>query len=372
MERLAGDRAPDEAAVLARHARLGEVWEAALRHARTAGDRAASHHANREAVRFYEEALEALAHLPEDNTSLSISVDLRFALRDPLFRLGRIADLRKRLDEAEALAERLADKGRLGQLLIVRSHYACLGGDYAATISAAERAIALAQAQNDPSLKLRATFERALGEFGQGALVDSIAGMTEVAEHAEDPALGGRFGLDGPLAVVAAGYQMRALTDLERFDEAERIGQTCAARATAISRPFTSIFADLAVGYLLLNRGDTYDALARFADAVAMCNQAEADLMRPVALSLLGAAEVATGDVTNGLERLRSAVTTAADMGFMFQQPLRLALLAEALSAAGQSEAASRWAAEARTLAEVQGDSISLVAARRMLRRTAP
>lgn len=372
MERLAGDRATDEAAVLARHARLGEIWDAALRHARAAGDRAASHHANREAVRFYEEALEALDHLSEENVPLSVGVDLRFALRDPLFRLGRIADLRKRLDEAEALADRLDDKGRLGQLLIVRSHYACLGGDYAATIAAAERAAALARAQSDPALELRATFERALGEFGQGALAASIAGMTEVAEHAEDPALGGRFGLDGPLAVVAAGYQMRALTDLGRFDEAERIGQTCAARAKAISRPFTSIFADLAVGYLLLNRGDTGDARARFADAVAMCNQAEADLMRPVALSLLGAAEAATGDVTNGLELLQSAVTTAADMGFMFQQPLRLALLAEALSVAGQSEAASRWAAEARTLAEVQGDSISLVAARRMLRRKAP
>jgi class 3 adenylate cyclase/tetratricopeptide (TPR) repeat protein len=371
MERLAGDRAVDEAAVLARHARLGEVWEAALRHARAAGDRAYSHFANREAVRFYEDALEALAHLPETTNALSTAVDLRFALRDPLYRLGRIADLRTRLDEAETLAERLADKGRLGQLLIVQSHYACLGGDYKTTIAAAERAATLAQVENDPALKLRAAFERALGEFGQGALAASIAGMTEVAEHAEDPGLGGRFGLDGPLAVVALGYQMRALTDLGDFNEAERIATVCTARAMAIGRPFTSIFAQVAEGYVLLNRGAAVDAVARFADAVAMCNQAEADLMRPVALSFLGVAEVVVGRIASGLEHLEAAVAMAADMGFMFQQPLRLALLAQALSAAGQSVAASQRTAEAHAMAEAQGDRISLIAAARMMTRRA-
>ena len=365
MERIVGDRARDEAEVLARHARLGEAWEPALRHARAAGARAASHSANREAVRFYEEALEALSHLPEDTEALASAVDLRFALRDPLFRLGRIAHLRTRLNEAQVLAEKLGDIRRLGQLYIFQSHYACLAGDYSATIAAAERASALADVQNDPALKLRAVFERALGEFGKGALVASAAGMAQVAERAEDPAHGGRFGLDAPLAVVALGYQMRALTDLGQFDVAERIAEACTARAVRVSRPFTSIFASVAEGYLLLHRGMTAEALSRFSAAVAWCEQAEADLMRPVALSFLGAAEVASGRATAGSERLELAVKTAAEMGFMFQQPLRLALLAEALSMIGRTEEASQRSDEARALAASQGDEIFLLAARR-------
>ena len=365
MERIVGDRARDEAEVLARHARLGEAWEPALRHARAAGARAASHSANREAVRFYEEALEALSHLPEDTEALASAVDLRFALRDPLFRLGRIAHLRTRLNEAQVLAEKLGDIRRLGQLYIFQSHYACLAGDYSATIAAAERASALADVQNDPALKLRAVFERALGEFGKGALVASAAGMAQVAERAEDPAHGGLFGLDAPLAVVALGYQMRALTDLGQFDVAERIAEACTARAVRVSRPFTSIFASVAEGYLLLHRGMTAEALSRFSAAVAWCEQAEADLMRPVALSFLGAAEVASGRPTAGSERLELAVKTAAEMGFMFQQPLRLALLAEALSMIGRTEEASQRSDEARALAASQGDEIFLLAARR-------
>jgi class 3 adenylate cyclase len=369
MELLAGDRAADEAEVLARHARLGEVWEAALRHARAAGARAASHSANREAVRFYEEALDAMTHLPENIQSLAAAVDLRFALRDPLFRLGRIALLRTRLNEAQGLAERLGDTRRLGQLYIFQSHHAWLAGDYNETIAAAERAALLAQTQSNEALKLRAVFERALGEFGQGALVASALGMAQVAERAEDPDLGGWFGLDAPLAVVALGYQTRALTDLGQFEAANRVVKSCAVRAERVSRSFTSIFAALAEGYLLLRRGAAAEAATRLAEAVALCDQAEADLLRPVALSFLGAAEVASGHATVGLARLELAVKTAAEMGFMFQQPLRLTLLAEALFAAGRTEEAAQRAAEAQALAELQGNKVSLEATGQMATR---
>ena len=70
------------------------------------------------------------------------------------------------------------------------------------------------------------------------------------------------------------------------------------ARAAVVSRPFTSIFASVAEGYLLLNRGTTEAALSRFSEAVTSCDRAEADLMRPVALGFLGAAELASGRAT--------------------------------------------------------------------------
>jgi class 3 adenylate cyclase len=369
MERLVGDRARDEAEVLARHARLGEAWEPALRHARAAGARAASHFANREAVRFYEEALEALTHLPEDAEALSLGVDLRFALRDPLFRLGRVTLLRTRLEEAALVAERLGDTGRLGQLYRMQSHHAWLAGDYPETIAAATRASSLAKLQNDAALELRALFERSLGELGQGDLAAAAAGMARVAERAEDPALAGRFGLDAEVAVVALGYQTRALTDLGQFAAAQRAAVDCSARAARLALPFASIFAAVAEGYLLLARDAASDAVTRLAKAVALCDRAEADLMRPVAQSFLGAAEVASGSISAGIERLELAVRTAAEMGFMFQQPLRLALLSEALSAAGRSGEAAQRAREALALAASQGEKSSLEVANRAMAR---
>ena len=367
MERLAGERVADEAEVLARHARLGGAWEPALRHARAAGDRAASHFANREAVRFYQEALEALSFLPEGPEALSLGVDLRFALRDPLFRLGQVTSLRTRLDEAALLAERLGDTGKLGQLYRMQSHHAWLAGDYKGTIAAAERAFTVAKLRSDAALELRAVFERSLGELGRGDLATAAAGMALVAEGAEDPALGGRFGLDAEVAVVALGYRTRALADLGQFEAAERTAKVCAERAAQLALPFASIFAAVAQGYLLLVGGAATQAVAHLAEAVALCDRAEADLMRPVAQSFLGAAEVASGSVIQGLERLELAVEAAAAMGFLFQQPLRLALLAEALSVAGRDEEAAQRAAEALALAASQGEKFSLDVARRAM-----
>lgn len=350
-EAAAPEASNDNAALLARHARLGEDWQAALRHARTAGERAGLRSANREALRFYEEALEALAHLPEDAEALRAGIDLRFAMRDPLFRMGRIEPLRQRLAEAAALAERLGDAGRLGRLLIYQSHHAWLAGDNAAAIAAADRASALAEAERDAALSLRAVFQRALGEMGAGEMAAAAAGMAEVAARAEDPALGGRFGLDRELAVVAAGYRARALTDLGDLDEAAAAAADCAARAGALGNAFEAIFSAVADGYLSLRRFQHSAAVARLEQGLAYCAQAEADLMRPVVLAFLGAARVAAGDLARGIEDLATAAEAARAMGFLFQQPLRLVLLANALRLAGRENEAREKVAEAEALA---------------------
>lgn len=362
MEQLAGERAAEEAEVLARHARLGEDWDAALRHARAAGARAVSHFANREAVRFFDEAIEALGHLPDGAETLSIGLDIRLALRDPLFRLGRMNVLRGHLDEAATLAEQSGDLTRLGQLHRVQSHHAWLAGDYKAAIDAAQRMTSLAEAQKDSALRLRAVFERSLAQLGQGDYAAAAAGMREVAEHTEDAELGGRFGLDAELAVIALGYRTRALADLGDMEEAERSADACAERASKLGLPFASIFADLAAGYLLLTRDAAPEAVKHLAAALALCERAEAELMRPVALSFLGAAEVAAGQLSSGVEHLEQAVAYSAGMGLLFQQPLRLALLSEALAAAGRHQEAERRAAEARALAAAQGEAISPLA----------
>jgi hypothetical protein len=91
--------------------------------------------------------------------------------------------------------------------------------------------------------------------------------------------------------------------------------------------------------------------------------------MRPVAQSLMGSAELASGRVAAGLEWLELAANGAASMGLLFQQPLRLALLAEALSAAGRPTEAAKRRAEAEQLAASQGDTASLRTAARLASR---
>ena len=114
LEALAGDRLDDQVERLAHHALRGEVWEKALAYCRQAGDKAQTRSAYREAVVCFEQALEALEHLPDSGTT-ELAIDIRLGLRTALNALGeapgRTLD---HLRRAETLAQTLDDRLRLG------------------------------------------------------------------------------------------------------------------------------------------------------------------------------------------------------------------------------------------------------------------
>ncbi len=77
LEALSPDRLAEQVERLAHHALRGEVWDKALAYSRQAGARAAARSAYREAVAYFEQALAALAHLPERRDTLEQAIDLR-------------------------------------------------------------------------------------------------------------------------------------------------------------------------------------------------------------------------------------------------------------------------------------------------------
>ena len=116
IERLYPDRLSEQVERLAYHALWGGIWEKAVTYSRQAGAKAFERSANREAVTYFEQALQALQHLPESHDTREQSIDLRCHLRQalvPLGELGRIYDI---LQEAERLATALDDQPRLGRV----------------------------------------------------------------------------------------------------------------------------------------------------------------------------------------------------------------------------------------------------------------
>ena len=66
LEALAPDRKAEQVERLAHHALRGEVWDKAVTYCQQAGARANDRAAFREVVAYFDQALQALAHLPED------------------------------------------------------------------------------------------------------------------------------------------------------------------------------------------------------------------------------------------------------------------------------------------------------------------
>ena len=95
----------------------GEVWDKAVTYCQQAGTRANDRAAFREAVVYREQALQALAHLPDDSDIRGLAIEVRLALGGALFQLGEYGRCLALLGEAEARARALDDRARLGRVL---------------------------------------------------------------------------------------------------------------------------------------------------------------------------------------------------------------------------------------------------------------
>ena len=85
------------------------------RYLRQAGAKAFARSANREAVGYFEQALAALAHLPETRETLEQAIDLRLDLRNALYPARRLEIGPRAISaDAERLARQLGDQRRLG------------------------------------------------------------------------------------------------------------------------------------------------------------------------------------------------------------------------------------------------------------------
>ena len=94
---------------------------------------------------YYEQALAALAHLPDSRAGSEQAIDLRLGLRTTLNTLGETPErMLDHLRTTEALAQTLGDQLRLGQVYAVMSSSFWAVADVDCAIVSGQRALALA------------------------------------------------------------------------------------------------------------------------------------------------------------------------------------------------------------------------------------
>jgi class 3 adenylate cyclase len=109
-----------EPEVVARHYTEAGLPAQAIPYWQRAAERAMARSAHREAVGSLEQALNALAHLPDTRETREQAVDLQLALSSALRPLGEFGRIAEVLREAESLAAALHDPRRLGQIAVSR------------------------------------------------------------------------------------------------------------------------------------------------------------------------------------------------------------------------------------------------------------
>ena len=301
--------------------------------------------AHREAVGYFEQALSALTHLPEQRHTREQAIDLRLALRSALGPSGNSERILAYLREAETLVTALDDPRRLGQVSSLLSNYFIFVGAYDQAIAAAQRALALTTASGEVVLHGLANQDIGQAYQAQGDYRRAIDCYRQTVASLDGARRRERFGRVFLPAVASRALLAWCHAELGTFTEGRALGDEGLRIAEAVDHLASLMVASWGIGLLSLRQGDLYRALPLFERAVGICQDADLPGYFPRMATALGEAYNLAGRVADAIPLLTQAMeqTTAMDRED-FQARCRLPL-GEAQVLAGRLE-------EAHALAE--------------------
>jgi class 3 adenylate cyclase/tetratricopeptide (TPR) repeat protein len=354
IEERSADRQAEHVDRLAHHALRGEVWDKAVMYLRQSGAKATARSAYREAVSCFEQALEALAHLPGSRDTMALAIDLRLDLRTALTPLGHYREILGLLGEAEGIARELHDDRRLGHVVADMSARLRNTGDHAGALEAGRRASAIAASLGDRDLQFEATYRLAQAHFAVGDFARSVDLLQRIVDI-----LGGggipeevsrlpRYLAAWPRAWLALG-----LASLGRLMEALAQGEEAVKIAEAADHPHSMIEARAALGRVHLDKGEFERAIALLESGLGPSRAW--NIWDSSVFSSLGYAHTLSGRPDLGLPLLQEAVERGHSIDALgLGHAVRLSRLSEGFLLAGRIDDARERARQALDLATAQ------------------
>jgi class 3 adenylate cyclase/tetratricopeptide (TPR) repeat protein len=347
LEALAPEGAAEQVEQLAHHALRGEVWDKAVTYCQQAGARARDRAAFREAVIYFEQALQALTHLPEHGDTRVMALEFLLAMDRPLNALGEYGRSLALLGKAEALARALDDRARLGRVLARMANVRRITGDLDGAVAVGRQACELAAEIGESSLQVQASLSlglvyHAIGDFGRAA--ELLHRTMEVADRGAGTSSRG-------LWIESRALLARTLSALGGFAEGQHHGEEALRLATLEGREATPMIAHSCLGHLYLAKGDLAHAIRVLEQGLVLCRASgNRDWLRPIAMDL-GYASALQGRLAEGRMLLEEAIREDIRTGALLGNASRIARLSEVCCLAGRGEEAWQHACQALTLA---------------------
>jgi tetratricopeptide (TPR) repeat protein len=350
VEMLYAERISEQVERLAHHAFRGESWEKAVAYLCQAGKRATTRWAHKEAVAYFEQALEALGHLPQSRETLEQAIDIRLDLRPSLYSLGDSQATIERLHEAETLAETLGDQRRLLRIASDITAYSYMVGDHLRAVETGERALAMAAGLGDFALQVQISTRLGRAYVFLGNYRKAIDFWRWTIASLKGELQYERFGMSAFQAPSSRAFLALCSAELGQFNEGIGPGEEGIRIAEAVNYPQSIAVAYGCVGHLYLVKGDLAKAIPLLERAVEVCRTRQVPVRFPWDASNLGYAYLHSGRTAEGLALLEEAVEVGVRIGVLFGQSARVARLGEAYLIAGRMDAAIESAGRALKL----------------------
>ena len=347
IEQLHANRLTEQVDRLAHHALQGEVWDKAAAYGHQAGEKAAAHSAYRMAVARFEQALEALTHLPETSETIEQGIDLRVDLRNSLYTLGEHRRVFDYLCEAEILAKRIGDQRREGWISAYKASHFWLSGEPDRVVEPGHHALAVAQACGDFGLQVAANFRLGIAYLSLGDYPRARDCFQSNVESIQGELIRERFGEAYLPSVQSRIWLVHVLAARGEFAEGIARGEEAVRIAETVEHPVSVIAAYRGLGYLYLRKGDFNEAIRCLERCLELCRFWNIQNWFPGAALYLGYAYVLSGRLADGLLLLEQAIERAVSMGDRSTWALAIVHLSEGYRLANRVEDAIRLASQA-------------------------
>jgi DNA-binding NtrC family response regulator/tetratricopeptide (TPR) repeat protein len=337
---------------LAHHAVRGQLWRKALGYLRQTAAVAVAKSAVHEAVASFDQALEVLTHLSDEQSTID-AIDVRL---EAFWTIHVIADYRRCLDlstEAADLAERLGERQRLGRALSQRCGMLRVMGRNDDAIAPGRRALEIAAETGDTALATTTNFwlgtaHASRGEFHEAVTCYRAAMSPFDGEVTADNVAS--LQMDGN----ARAWLSWVLIDLGQFTEA----LTLARRGLEIARMRESKFGEAGsacmLGKVYIGLGATDEAIEVLEPALKNCRAYDVhDWLAPLSMCL-GYAYGLAGRTAEGIAHLEEGAAHGERIKQWTNYPARLATLADVYGDAGRQADAEATARRALALAVEQ------------------
>ena len=353
IEGLYSERLAEHVERLAHHALRGEVWEKAVAFLHQAGTKASERSAHREATACFEQALEALRHLPQQPEWRERASDLHLDASRDLLMSGERAQSVDHARQAEALAESLGDQRRLGRVLVALAIPAWSWGDSDRALELGQRALAIAISLNDVPLQTAVNYH--LGQIWQtrGDYRRSAEILSRVAETLRDVRRDAWLAMGAGGQAASRGRLAWCLAEMGEFGEAMTRLEEALRIAREADQPGGLVHAHRNLGFVFLRRGAIPEAIPPLERAVELCRVAKMRALFDVTAAHLGYAYALSGRLGEGVTLIEEALADPEGTGTTCH-PLFLAYLAEAHLLAGRPDDAVAVAGRALDLADRQ------------------
>jgi class 3 adenylate cyclase/tetratricopeptide (TPR) repeat protein len=340
---------------LVHHFGRGEVWDKVVPYAREAADKAVALFLDARGVELYRTALDALTRLPSTPVTERQGVDIRLAMRAPLWRGGQLDELSARFKEAEAAATAHGFTDALDTIYAFLVQYHWAKGEHDTALEYGRRCLERADARDDVGLRVTGLLYLCHIHVAQG---DYAEGLRQ--GHALASLLAGReterFGLSGLPYCGAQQHIAECLVELGdaagalvAVEEGERV-------ARAAGHLYSEIALAATRGIVLVYAGRVDEAIPLLEATDATCREKQFLGQRINALRNLGRAYAQARRPREAITASEEAIRLHEGAKVYVNRSLKHGTIARAYLQLGQLELAQQAADTALEFSERCGE----------------